>query len=252
MSRDKLSADSLSEATRSRAKFSGHGQAKGAAGYVSDTDDTGCRILGATGQNHIIDTVETGFEYLRIGGAWQPLQKAQSQNFLDRLLKRTRVRHHGVDLDIGCLYELQNGERGAVQAFGELFGAYDSAPFIALSGDDRTGDDDDDDDGEDEILMVNGAHWGDIRRMLIYFYIYDGVNNWAEIKPQVQIRVPGHPPLVINPHTYKSELAVCAVAGIENVRGGIKLTNFTEYYPGHAEMDRAHGYGLQWEDGQKS
>jgi tellurite resistance protein TerA len=249
-SRDKLSTDSLSEATRSRAKFSGHGSAKGAAGYLSDTDDdSGCKFLGETGMAHIIDTAAAGFEKMRIGAAWQNIQ-VQEAGFFNKILKK--VTKQGVDLDLGCLYELQDGTRGAVQAFGELFGDFENAPYMQLSGDDRTGDDDDDDDGEDEILFVNGRHWGEIRRMLIYLYIYDGAINWAQVKPQVQIRVPGFEPMIVNLHTYKSELAVCAVAGIENQRGGIKVTNFTEYYPGHAEMDRAHGFGLEWDDGRKS
>lgn len=249
MAKDKLSNNSLLEATRGRAKFSGHGAAKGAAGHLSDTDDTGCMRLGSTGQSLIVDPHEDGFEKIRIGGAWQNLV-VQQGGFFSRLLKKAR--RQGVDLDIGCLYELQNGERGAVQAFGELFGDFDAAPYISLSGDDRTGDDHDDDDGEDEVLRVNGRHWNDIRRLLVYFYIYDGASSWAEVRPQVQIRIPGEKPFLVTPHTYESELAVCAVAGLENVRGGIKLTNFTEYYPGHAEMDRAHGFGLEWADGEKS
>lgn len=50
----------------------------------------------------------------------------------------------------------------------------------------------------------------------------------------------------------RSELNVCVIAGLENVRNGIKLSHYTEYYPGHAEMDRAFGYGLQWDDGEKA
>lgn len=249
MAQDKLSNQSLIEATRSRAKFSGHGNARGAAGYVSDTDNTGCQILGTTGQTLVVDPLPGGYERIRIGGAWQNIQ-VQEAGFFGKLFKR--MRKQGVDLDIGCLYELQNGDRGAIQAFGEMFGSYKTAPYIQLSGDDRTGDDHDDDDGEDEVLLVNGKHWNDIKRMLIYFYIYDGATNWAQIRPQVQIRIPGQEAMVINPHTYESQLAVCAVAGIENQRSGIKLTNYTEYFPGHAEMDRAHGYGLDWEDGEKA
>ncbi len=249
MSRDNLSADSLMEATRSRAKFSGHGDAKGAAGFVSDTDDNAYNFLGVTGQSDIINPQKNGYEYIRIGAAWQNIAVEQG-GFFQKLFKKAR--QEGVDLDLGCLYELQNGRRGCIQAFGEMFGHYGQEPFIRLSGDDRTGDDDDDDDGEDEIIMVNGPHWPEIKRLLVYLYIYDGVPHWAAIEPQIQIRVPGEKPMIVTLHTHKSELGLCAVAGLENVRGGIKMTNYTEYYPGHAEMDRAFGFGLQWADGEKS
>ncbi|MCB9990360.1 MAG: Tellurium resistance protein TerA [Rhodospirillales bacterium] len=248
MSRENLSQDSMIEATRSRAKFSGHGRSKGAAGYVSDTDDNAYDFLGTTGQNEIFNPQEGGFGPIRIGAAWQPLT-VEETGFFKKLFKKEK--EQGVDLDLGCLYELQNGERGCLQAFGGQHGAYKQEPYISLSEDDRTGDDDDDDDGEDEVMMVNGPKWPEIKRMLVYLYIYGGANDWAQVKPQLQIRVPNEKPMVVTLHTYKSELALCAVAGLENVRNGIKLTNYTEYYPGHAEMDRAFGYGLQWADGEK-
>ena len=57
--------------------------------------------------------------------------------------------------------------------------------------------------------------------------------------------------MVVVPDVHKDELAVCAITMIENVRNGIKLTNHTEYFPGHAEMDRAFGFGLEWDEGKK-
>lgn len=252
MSRNKSSMDSLASATQSRSSFTGR-SALGAAGYVSDTDDDSYNYLGTTGQVDIIQPQEGGYEKIRIGAAWQNLHDGRNDkgSFLSKILGKNRKKPTGVDLDLGCLYELENGERGSIQAFGEQFGDYDNAPFIKLSHDDRTGDDDDDDDGEDEIILINGQKWPQIKRLLVYLYIYDGVASWAEIQPQIQIRVPGEKPMVVTLHTYKSELSLCAVAGLEHVRGGVRLTNYTEYYPGHAEMDRAFGFGLEWADGQK-
>ncbi|PJB72428.1 MAG: Tellurium resistance protein TerA [Alphaproteobacteria bacterium CG_4_9_14_3_um_filter_47_13] len=249
MSRENLSQDSLIEATRRRARFSGHGNAKGAAGYVSDTDNNAYNFLGVTGQTDIFNPQENGYEKIRIGAAWNNVLVEES-GFFGKIFKK--VQKKGVDLDLGCLYELQNGKRGCIQAFGDMYGRYKLEPFIHLSGDDRTGDDDDDDDGEDEILRVNGQKWPEIKRLLVYLYIYGGAGNWAQIKPQMQIRIPNEKPMIVTLHTYKSQLAICAVAGLENVRNGIKLTNYTEYYPGHAEMDRAFGFGIEWADGAKS
>lgn len=248
MSRDNLSADSLIEATRYRAKFSGHGNAKGASGYLSDTDDNSYSFLGATGQTDIFNPPVGGFGKIRIGAAWKNMA-VEKAGFFGKMFKK--VRKEGVDIDLGCLYELQDGHRGAIQAFGEIHGAYKTEPYISLSDDDRTGDDHDDNSGEDEIIFINGAQWPKIKKMLVYLYIYGGATHWAEIQPQIQIRVPGEKPVVVTLHTYQSELALCAVAGLENVRNGIKLTNHTEYYPGHPEMDRAFGFGLQWDDGEK-
>jgi tellurite resistance protein TerA len=57
--------------------------------------------------------------------------------------------------------------------------------------------------------------------------------------------------MIVTPQVDRSEQSVCVIAEVENVRNGIKLTNHTEYFPGHAEMDRAFAFGLSWSDGEK-
>lgn len=233
------------EATRSRASFSGHGGALGAAGKREVSfDPDNCEYLRTPGQSISVSPGPKGFESLLIGVAWDNVQ-VQKAGLLGKLLKR--VTHAGVDLDIGCLYELKDGSRGAIQAFGEKFGHYEEPPYIALSGDERTGNA----KGYDEYMLVNGAHWNEIVRILVYVYIYDGARNWAQINPKIILDVPGEDDLVVTLGAYNDALALCAVGGLENVRGGIKLTNYTEYFPGHAEMDRAFGFGLEWDEGEK-
>ncbi|MEM9469031.1 MAG: Tellurium resistance protein TerA, partial [Pseudomonadota bacterium] len=90
-----------------------------------------------------------------------------------------------------------------------------------------------------------------IKRIVVYLYIYGGAKSWECVRPQIQLRVPSEKPMVVTLQAKRQELALCAVAGLENVRGGIKMTNYLEYFPGHAEMDRAFGFGLDWTDGQK-
>lgn len=251
MSKDDInpSGTSLAEATRSRADFSGHASggriALGAAGYREAANNPdNCEFLNQPGQNIAISPGENGFENIMIGVAWDNIQ-LRGAGLFERLFKK--VRKQGVDLDLGVLYELSDGTRGAIQAFGEKFGSYDSPPFIALSGDERTGCA----EGHDESMLVNGQHWDKIKRILVYIYIYDGAPRWSQINPQIILDVPGENDLVVTLGAHNDALALCAVGGIENIRGGIKLTNYTEYFPGHAEMDRAFGFGLDWEDGQK-
>jgi tellurite resistance protein TerA len=128
------------------------------------------------------------------------------------------------------------------------FGAADEPPYIAHSGDERTGDR----EGYDEYLLVKGEHWNKIKRLLIYVYIYKGAPNWQQLNPRIVIDVPGEHDLIVTLSAYDDALALCTVGGLEQVRGGIKLTNYTEYFPGHEEMDRAFGFGLPWGDGKKA
>lgn len=239
------SLNSLKEASRSRARFSGHGAALGAAGYKErSADPQNCEFLSEPGQSIAVTPGKNGFESLLIGVAWDNIQIRQSGLF-GKLFKK--MTNQGVDLDIGVMYELQDGTRGAIQAFGEKFGDYDNPPYMMLSGDERTGNK----HGHDEFILVNGRHWNDIKRLLVYIYIYEGAPSWSVIKPQIVVDIPGENDLYVTLGAHNDALCLCAVGGIENVRGGVKLTNYTEYFPGHAEMDRAFGFGLPWGEGKK-
>lgn len=239
------SQSSLHNATRSRASFSGHGKSLGAAGKrVASFDPKNATELKNPGQSIAISPHDHPFEEILIGVAWDQITITDT-GLLGKLFKKQKT--IDVDLDIGCLYEMQDGSRGAVQAFGEKWGAYNQSPFIHLPGDEREGDE----EGHDETLHINGAHWNEIKRVLIYIYIYKGASHWAEINPQIMIDVPGEKDLYVTLGAYDEHLDLCSIGSIENVRNGIKLTNHTEYFPGHEEMDRAFGFGLNWSDGKK-
>ena len=240
----KTSVDSLADATRSRVDFSGHRGSLGAAGYREvATDPENCEFLNEPGASIAISPTN-GFETMLVGVAWDNI-KVEESGFFGKMFKKAR--NVGVDLDIGCLYEMQDGTRGAIQAFGEKFGDFENPPYMQLSGDEQTGDA----AGHDEYILVNGKHWDEVKRVLVYIYIYEGAARWSDINPQIILDVPGEDDLVVTLGAHDDALALCAVGGLESVRGGIKLTNYTEYFPGHYEMDRAFGFGLEWGDGHK-
>jgi len=237
---------SLEEADRDRAQRSSHG-GLGAVGYVSEADRHQSRaFLSSPGEVAVVDPPPGGLPHFQIAVAWDNVAVERAPGPISRFFRK-KILHRGVDLDLGCLYKLKNGLRGGLQSFGEMHGSLESEPYIGLSHDERTGDK----KGPDELIAVNGSHWDKIEEILIYVYIYDGARNWASVRPQVQVRVPGEQPMIVTLNTAKNRMPVCAVAGIESVRSGIRLTSYLEYFPGHAEMDRAFGYGLEWESGVK-
>jgi tellurite resistance protein TerA len=240
------SRNSLNEANRDRSEFSRYG-GLGAAGFISpyDSQQAG-KFLSKPGDVSIVNRAGDVLADFEIAVAWDNVVVEKEVSFFKRFFKK-KVLQSGVDIDLGCLYQLKNGKRGAMQAFGEEHGAYDAPPYIFLSGDERRGDR----KGPDETILVNGTHWDEIDRILIYVYIYGGVDNWDAVKPQIQVRVPGEEPKVVTLNARKNEMALCAVAKLTNIRGGIRMTSLMEYFPGHAELDRAFGYGLEWESGQK-
>ncbi len=250
MSRNNLSQDSIMSATRSRANFSGHGNSKGAGGFkILEKDSDTCDFLGNYNDSLSITPPKEGFDEIMIGCEWDniAIKTDEDIGFFRKFLKKAKNINKGVDIDLGCLYEMKNGERGAIQALGNMHGNYNEPPYIQLSKDERTGDK----EGYDEYIKINGKNWDKIKRILIYVYIYEGAVDWGQVKPQVQVMVPNEKPMVVTLDTKMQQLDLCVIASIENIRGGIKLTNSTEYFPGHEEMDRAFGYGLEWDDGIK-
>tara|TARA_B100002019_G_C21218306_1_gene573200 strand:+ start:353 stop:682 length:330 start_codon:yes stop_codon:yes gene_type:complete len=107
----KDSQSSMQDATRSRADFSGHGKSKGAAGHVDDHDEiyNDDPVLISTRGDSVVVEASTGtFENIKIDLAWDNIIVEQAEGFVDKLFRRAKknVANEGVDIDIGCLYEL--------------------------------------------------------------------------------------------------------------------------------------------------
>jgi tellurite resistance protein TerA len=151
-----------------------------------------------------------------------------------------------IDLDLGCLFELRDGTRSAVQALGNTFGAYEQAPYIHMAGDDRSGS-----SADGEFLYINGDKLQNIQRICIYAFIYEGVANWAQADGVVTVSVPGHPPIEVRLDGHEERKNMCAIAMLENVDGQLRVTKLAEYFSGHRALDERYGWGLNWQAGSK-
>ena len=152
-----------------------------------------------------------------------------------------------IDLDLGCLFELQDGSKGCVQALGNSFGSLNNAPYISLDGDDRTGS-----STAGENLRVNGAMISRIRRILVYTFIYEGATNWREANGVVTLRCPGSQDVIVRMDEYGSNDAMCAIALLENYNNEtFSVEKVVRFFKGHEPMDRNFGWGLRWTPGRK-
>ena len=156
------------------------------------------------------------------------------------------TRSNSIDLDLGCLYELKDGSKSVVQALGNTFGDYRDPPYIALDADDRTGT-----STEGENLRINGQHWDDIQRIVVYAFIYEGTPNWAEANARITLKTPGQPEIEIQLDSSRNDRPMCAIALLENQGGSVKITKLVDYYRGHLDVDKAHRWGLDWVKGKK-
>lgn len=171
---------------------------------------------------------------------WNQATAEPKKGFLGGLIKPK-----GIDLDLCCLFELADGNRFGIQALGKNFGHYDRSPWIELAGDDRTGAVTD-----GEWMRINGGQWNNIRRILIYAMIYEGVPNWSSTDGVVTLYAPGNPDVEVRMEGTSNE-RLCAVAMLENDRGNLKITRENLYFKGAQEMDKHYRFDLQWTAGRK-
>jgi tellurite resistance protein TerA len=197
-----------------------------------------------------------------------PSSAARGGGFLDRLTSMAgdlankagemankagsaRKGRSGIDLDLGCMYELADGRRGLVQALGNTFGDYEREPFIQLDADDRTGA-----AANGENLFINGERFDKIKRAVIFSFIYEGAANWGVTNGVVTVTAPGQAPVEVKLDGGDRQI-MCAIALIENRGGNLVITKLAEYFQqqgmtsAHELMDRHYGFGMRWKTGSK-
>jgi tellurite resistance protein TerA len=150
-----------------------------------------------------------------------------------------------IDLDLGCLYSLKNGDKSAIQALGNAFGSFNSAPFVELMGDDRSGA-----NADGEFMRINGKQWSKIDRVLIYAFIYEGAPDWNSTDGVVTINVQGQAPVEVRMSGDSSQRC-CGIAMLENINGAVRVTRQNEYHSDQRKLDQANSWGLQWGHGSK-
>ncbi|MFE9253682.1 Tellurium resistance [Streptomyces sp. NPDC006879] len=198
---------------------------------------------------------------LRVNLSWQmrtsdiggkPSQSGQLLRHPFKLFKPEIVQAHtqgmvNVDLDLGCLYELQNGQRGVVQPLGNLLGDVNSPPYVKLSGDDRFG------APSGETLFVNLDHADEIKRLLVFCYIYDQTPAFDRTHALVTLYPSNGPRIEIALDERAPQARSCAVLSLEHIKGELIVRREVKFVYGfQAELDRLYGWGLQWGRGYKS
>ncbi|MEC5209083.1 tellurite resistance protein TerA [Psychrobacter sp. PL15] len=171
-------------------------------------------------------------------------KQAPKKGLLGDLFKQHKA--GGIDLDVGAMIHLKNGEKTLIQALGDRFGSLQSAPYVCLRGDDRTGQ-----VSDGEWLDINGKQWSQIEEVFIFAFIYEGAPNWAETDGVVTIHAPDQPPIETRLTEGTGNLPMCAIARLVNQQGSINVERINQYFKGHQEMDKAFNWGFSWKRGRK-
>ncbi|QDU98285.1 stress response protein [Lignipirellula cremea] len=173
---------------------------------------------------------------------WSP--RVTTPSFLP-FLSRTRP----VDIDLGCFFELADGDRAAVQPLNDGFfknGSFHESPWIYHLGDDRSGS-----RVHGELLKINAAQWSQIRRVLLFAFLYEGAPRWSESDAVLSIQPPGSPLMEIPLGEQTAAHGFCAAALLENEQGQVRVTRLVTFHDDHPTADQFYGWGLNWGMGEK-
>ncbi|MDF9717036.1 Tellurium resistance [Nocardioides sp. ChNu-153] len=179
---------------------------------------------------------------MRINLNWS--QPAPAKGFLKRALGGASA----VDLDLGCLWETTDGSKGVVQALGNAFGNLHQPPYVLLDGDDRSGT-----STGGENLVVNLDRLDQIRRVLVFAYIYEGAPNWAAADGVVTLYpAGGAAPIEVRLDEPAADKRFCAIALLTNEGGSLGVRREVQYVAGwQPELDKAYGWGMNWTSASK-
>jgi tellurite resistance protein TerA len=155
-------------------------------------------------------------------------------------------KNEGIDLDLGAFVRLKSGKPTVIQALGKRFGSVDDWPYVQLQDDDRTGQNTD-----GEWLHISGEHWDQVKEVLIYAFIYEGVPNWAATNATLTLHIPGHPEIHTDITASQTNQTLCAFARIVNDKGGVKVERLDRYFSNQSTMDRHYNWGFEWTPGHK-
>jgi tellurite resistance protein TerA len=159
-----------------------------------------------------------------------------------------KLRGNSVDLDLACLWEFSDGSKGVVQALGNAFQApYHGAPIIRLDGDDRSGS-----ATGGENMFIDLSRVDEIRRILVFTFIYEGVPNWASADGVVTLHPASGPEIEVRLDEPDASSPTCAIAMLENQGGDLVVRREVRYIKGgQADVDAAYGWGMEWARGRK-
>nr|WP_208870215.1 Tellurium resistance [Streptomyces monomycini] len=221
-------------------------------------------VVELTKRNPVVSLTKQGAAsgHLRVNLSWQMrtsdigMRSSQRGGSLLRnpgkMFKPEVVQAQGpavvkIDLDLACLYELKDGTKGVVQPLGNFLGDINAAPYVKLSGDDRFG------SPSGETLYINLDHRDEIKRLLIFVYIYDGTPAFDRTHAVVTLYPSSGPRVEIGLDERAPQARSCAIFMLENNKGELTVRREVKYVYGfQSELDRLYGWGLQWGRGYKT
>lgn len=149
-----------------------------------------------------------------------------------------------VDLDLGCMFEMTNGDKGCIQPLGGYFGDQWDSPYIKLDKDDRSGS-----AADGENMRIYRPEL--IKRVLIFAMIYEGATNFTTVNGRVTVKDQLGSEILVRCDAPAPQRTFCAVCMITRAEGGISITKEERYFKHAEECDGHYYFGFSWRAGSK-
>ena len=170
-----------------------------------------------------------------------------------------KILGNAIDLDLGCFYELRDGKkmlidglqfshnRGGRRDQMTRQGCYTQAPYIWHKGDDRGNSTE-----SGESIIVNPAGLHEIKRIIVYTFIYEGVAQWSETNAVVKVKIPGQEEVLVEMCNQSSSKTFCAIAQIDfGLDDSVTVKKLLTFHTGHADCDKTYNWGFNYSPGSK-
>jgi len=171
--------------------------------------------------------------------------KPSKHKFLGRMLQQDDDDNSEVEFNLGCLYQLRDGKKGAIQMLGAVYGAYDKAPYILHMADDPR-----EVEMEGESIRINERFIKRLKRILFYVFTEEKDPQWDKANPVVSIKHAGSPEILLKLKDQESDMNLCALALFNNTGNSICVSREARFFYGHEDMDLAYQWGIGWAGGR--
>ena len=100
-------------------------------------------------------------------------------------------------------------------------------------------------------MHINGDKIQDVKRIIIFAFIYEGSPNWEKANAQVTIHVPDMAQIESKLTEKSKSKRFCAIAEIKVTNGNVQVEQLNKLFDGHKDCDQHFGWGFTWTEGRK-
>ena len=100
-----------------------------------------------------------------------------------------------------------------------------------------------------ESISINPLGLGEIKRILVYSFIYGGAASWKDTNAVVKVDVPGIETVEVKLNQQSTDLKFCAIAELELSDDSINVSKLEKFYKGHKDSAAAYGYNFDFSKG---